>query len=165
MKQHTARELLFLERTAQLRDLTEEETDRWQELAILLFAHDEKNGPKRKTSRLMISTQAQVEIGAKSFKCDVTEISQVNLTLSNADLDDVSLGDNVNLKSILVNADHVILNLCCKVKRLRKDVKGIPAMGIEIVGDAGKEAVRKYFHSAYYPLYIKYIETLAASAD
>ena len=162
MKQKTARDLLFLERTSQVRELTNEELEQWHDLARILFSHIENAEHKRKATRLTIKTEATAEINGKIHNCSITELSQVNLTLSYDDFDDIGLGDYLVLKTVLVNGAFITLNLKCKIMRLRTDENGKPSAGLEVAADAPKEINRIFFQNIYYPLYIKFLENIAA---
>lgn len=165
MKQQFARDLLLLERTSQLRELSSEEAERWQELATHIFGQTDMTGPKRKSTRLAITTNASVEFKEKICSCKVLEVSQVNLTLAFDGLEGIKLGDSLVLKSIMVNSDDVNLNLSCKVMRVKNEVAGKPIAGVEIVSTSQNDSSKKYFKNAYYPLYLKYLQNIASAIE
>jgi hypothetical protein len=158
-----ARELLGLEKLYQQGKLDERGSARWNELASSIF--EDRRPQARRSFRLPAGATAQVAIRSGTFTCTIVEISRLGMTLQGLVFGYLTHEDSVRVCSVnFAGKDHRV-DLRCEIVRF-DDRKSPPAVGVAIAPDDNTRAAKEgFFENIYYPLYLKYLERLAAGEE
>jgi len=159
---HAAAELITLERRFLAGSGDAALFDRWVGLVNLVLGS--ADGPhSRRSVRLPASVPVRLGIRKGEFTCQLTDLSQLGLTVSGPVLSHITVGEPIELRSIERSGGQLPVGVLCDIVRI--DNGKTPAVaGLRLARDNDPTSQRRFFDAIYYPLYLAYLERRAESA-
>ena len=159
MKQ-AAKELLDLERLYQKNvAFGDEQRSRWEACVSRIFGEGNATHGRR-SFRLPGQLPCSVKIGQGVFECSALEVSRLGMTLAGPILRHITIDHAIELLSLIVDGADVAIGLACRVARLDPS-KEPPLVGVAFSPDVTSDQRQRFFDVIYYPLYMRYLESLA----
>ena len=117
---------------------------------------------QRRSIRLPASVSVRLGIRKGEFVCQLTDLSQLGITVSGPVLAHIATGEVVELRAVGEKGAEHVVGMRTEVMRI-DSAPTPPVAGLQLAHDNDAAAQGRYFEFVYYPLYLAYLESQARS--